>query len=155
MWMLNRFKESTLNKCPHQRLPMMDCPPIRMHIDENAIPQAVHQAAAVPLHWRDEVEAQLKEDEALGVISKVPVGTPTTWCHRMHVVPKLDGTPRRTVDLRSLNKNCIRESHHNARPYQQARVVPPNTWKTVTDAWNGYHSVPLHEDDRHLTTFAT
>ena len=29
------------------------------------------------------------------------------------------------------------------------------TWKTVTDAWNGYHSVPIHPDDRHLTTFLT
>ena len=29
------------------------------------------------------------------------------------------------------------------------------TWKTVTDAWNGYHSVPLRESDRKLTTFIT
>ena len=25
----------------------------------------------------------------------------------------------------------------------------------MTDAWNGYHSVPLREEDRHLTTFIT
>ena len=25
----------------------------------------------------------------------------------------------------------------------------------MTDAWNGYHSVPLRESDRHLTTFIT
>ena len=30
-----------------------------------------------------------------------------------------------------------------------------NTYKTVTDAWNGYHSVPLREEDRHLSTFIT
>ena len=40
-------------------------------------------------------------------------------------------------------------------PYQQARLVPPHTYKSVTDAWNAYHSVPLHPDDRHLTTFMT
>ena len=40
-------------------------------------------------------------------------------------------------------------------PFHQARSVPPDTYKTVTDAWNGYHSVPLHEDDRHFTTFIT
>ena len=28
-------------------------------------------------------------------------------------------------------------------------------WKTVTDAWNGYHSAPLRESDHHLTTFIT
>ena len=33
--------------------------------------------------------------------------------------------------------------------------MPKHTWKTVTDAWNGYHSVPLREADRHLTTFIT
>jgi hypothetical protein len=33
--------------------------------------------------------------------------------------------------------------------------VPNRKKKTVFDAWNGYHSVPLHEDDRHLTTFIT
>ena len=34
-------------------------------------------------------------------------------------------------------------------------ICPPSYKKTVFDAWNGYHSVPLHEDDRHLTTFIT
>ena len=29
------------------------------------------------------------------------------------------------------------------------------TWKTVSDVWNGYQSVPLRQSDRHLTTFTT
>ena len=40
-------------------------------------------------------------------------------------------------------------------PFELAKGIPPNTWRTVTDAFNGYHSVPLHPDDRHLTTFST
>ena len=40
-------------------------------------------------------------------------------------------------------------------PFQIARRIPNNTWKTVTDAWNGYHSITLQEEDRHLTTFIT
>ena len=99
------------------------------------------------------MKAQLDEDVALGVLSKVPPGVPTTWCHRMHVVPKPDGSPRRTIDLRLLNKHCIRESYHLVPPFKQARQVPPHTYRTVTDAWNGYHTVPLREEDRHLTTF--
>ena len=27
--------------------------------------------------------------------------------------------------------------------------------KTVLDNWHGYHSVPVHPADRHLTTFLT
>lgn len=40
-------------------------------------------------------------------------------------------------------------------PFHQARQVPSGKHKTVFDAWNSYHSVPLHEDDRHKTTFIT
>ena len=45
--------------------------------------------------------------------------------------------------------------HIGVSPFHLARKIPKGTWKTVTDAWNGYHSVPLRESDRHLTTFIT
>ena len=40
-------------------------------------------------------------------------------------------------------------------PYVSAQGIPLNTWRTVTDARNGYHSIPLHPDDKYLTTFIT
>ena len=40
--------------------------------------------------------------------------------------------------------------HHHS-----TKQVPHNTKKTVLDAWKGYHSVPIHPDDQHLTTFIT
>ena len=73
----------------------------------------------------------------------------------MVITRKHDGTPRRTVDLSPLNKFCRRETFASETPFKLARRVPSNTWKSVTDAWNGYHSVPLRESDRHLTTFIT
>ena len=33
--------------------------------------------------------------------------------------------------------------------------MPNEKKKTVFDAWNGYHSVPISEEDCHLTTFIT
>ena len=33
--------------------------------------------------------------------------------------------------------------------------MPHGLKKTVFDAWNGYHSVPIREEDRHYTTFIT
>ena len=154
-WLLTRYAASTFNKCPHQQLPGMTGPPVRIHVDPLASPTAVHTPSTVPPHWQDEVEQQLNDDVSLGVLEKVPIGEPSMWCHRMVPVKKADGTPRRTVDLSPLNRHCLRETHHVKPPYQQARSIPPNTWKTVTDAWNGYHSVPIHQDDRHLTTFIT
>ena len=145
-WLLARFGDSTFNKCPHQTLPMMTGPPIKIHIDPTAIPVAVHTPALTPIHWCDEIKEQLDTDVRLGV---------TTWCHRAIWTRKPDGGPRRVVDLQSLNLHCIRDTHHTVPPFQQARTIPPDTFRTVTDAWNGYHSVPVCEENRHLLTFIT
>ena len=43
----------------------------------------------------------------------------------------------------------------NEHPDNWARSLPKKAWKSVTDVLKGYHSVPLHKEDRHLTTFIT
>ena len=134
---------------------MMDGPPLRLMVDKNATPSACHKAIPVPLHWMEKVKADMDRDVQLGVIEPVPVGEPVNWCHRMVVTAKKNGDPRRTVDLQSLNRHAKRETHYTSSPFHQARTVPHGTKKTVLDAWNGYHSVPLHPDDRHYTTFIT
>ena len=154
-WLINRFSSSTFNTCPHQPLVGMTGPDIELHVDPSAKPIACRTPAMVPLHWQEEVEEQIKNDVALGVLEKVPFGEPSAWCHRMVITRKADGSPRRTVDLSPLNKHCQREVHHVKPPFQQAKSIPAGTWKTVTDAWNGYHSVPIRKEDRHLTTFIT
>lgn len=154
-WLLKQFASSTFNTCPHQPLPCMVGPPIEMHLDSTATPRVCHTPATVPLHWQEKVKSDLERDVALGVIEKVPYGEPVTWCHRMVVTRKHDGTPRRTVDLSPLNKFCKRETFVTESPFHLARKIPGGTWKTVSDAWNGYHSVPLKDTDRHLTTFIT
>ena len=85
----------------------------------------------------------------------LPYGEPVTWCHRMVVTRKHDGSPRRSVDLSPVNKHCRKETFASESQFHLARRIPPNTWKIVSDAWNGFHSVPLRESDRHLTTFIT
>jgi len=105
-------------------------------INENAQPSAHHKASPIPVHWEKEVHDGLLRDEAL-------------------VTRKHDGSPRRTVDLSPLNRYCKWETHNLESPFHVARRVPAHTWKTVTDAWNGYHLVPLKESDCHLTTFTT
>jgi len=154
-WLLERYAASTFNTCPHRALPCMEGPAVEIHLDPTATPKACHTPANVPIHWQQRVYDDLLRDEALGVIERVPYGEPVTWCHRMVITRKHDGTPRRTVDLSPLNKFCQRETFAMESPFHLARRIPKNTWKTVTDAWNGYHSVPLRESDRHLTTFIT
>ena len=134
---------------------MMQGPPIRLMVDPDAAPVAHHTPVPVPVHWQEEVKAGLNRDVRLGVIEPVPVGDPVTYCHRMVICAQKNGKPRRTVDMQSLNANATRETHHTQSPFHQARSVPAGMKKTVFDAWNGYHSIALHPDDRHLTTFIT
>ena len=154
-WLGETYKASTWNKCPHQVLKGVTGPDLKLHLDPNAEPKAVHTPSKVPLHWDEKVKQQLLDDVNLGVLEPVPHGQPSEWCHRMVVTRKPDGSPRRTVDMSALNRVCRRETHHVKPPFNQARSIPNNTWKTVTDAWNGFHSVPLAKEDRHLTTFIT
>ena len=154
-WLLDRYSSSTFNKCSHQQLPLMEGPPISILIDPKAQPVMFNTPATIPIHWMEDVRMKLEEDVRLGVLERVPMGEKPTWCFRMVLARKPDGSPRRTVDLSPLNKFCYREPHHVQPPFQQAKSIPPNTYKTVLDAWNGYHSVPIREADRHLTTFIT
>jgi len=133
----------------------MEGPPMRLMVDPDAEPTAYHTPIPVPIHWREEVKAGLDQDVRLGVIEQVPIGEPVTWCHRMVICSKKNGKPRRTIDFQPLNVHATRETHHTLSPFHQARCVPQGKKKTVFDAWNGYHSVPLHANDRHLTTFIT
>lgn len=102
---------------------------IRIHVYPNATPSAVHTHAQVPIHWKEEVKAQLDADVALGVIEKLEPNTPSKWCHRAIWVRKPDGSPRRVVDFQSLNRQCQRDTHHTIPSFQQARTIPPSTYR--------------------------
>ena len=154
-FLVDYYKSSTFNTCDHQPLPLMDGPPMKLMVDPDAEPVAYHTPVPVPLHWQNDVKAGLDQDVRLGVLEPVPIGEPVTWCHRMVVCAKKTGKPRRTVDLQPLNRHATRETHHIPSPFHQARSIPHGTKKTVLDAWNGYHSVPIRKEDRHLTTFIT
>ena len=144
------------NCCENQTLPLItNSPPMALHVDTQARPVAAHKPAPVPLHWQREVKEGLDNDVAMGVLEKVEVGEPTTWCSRMVVCAKKDGRPRRTVDLKALNKVSVRQTHSVKAPFHQATSVPADTWRTCLDAWNGFHSIPLKLEDRHMTTFIT
>ena len=126
-----------------------------INIKKNAQPTAVHKPVPVAIHWRDEVKQQLDQDCKLGVLEKVNVNNPAEWCHKMVVVPKKTGRPRRTVDLQPLNRVTVRQTHHTQSPWHLARSIPANMKKTTCDVWNSFHAVPIREEDRKYTQFIT
>ena len=153
--LLEYYKYSVFNNRSEDPLPEMAGPPLDIHIDEDAEPFACHKATPVPIHWDEEFHEDLLKDVNRDVLERVPHGEPVTHCHKVVLRRKPGGPLRRTVDYSPLNRKCKRETHSMEPPAIVARRVPPNTWKTVTDAADGYHSIPLRESDRHLTTFIT
>ena len=114
-----------------------------------------NRSGIAPVHWEEEVRKQLARDVELVILEKVPPNTPTLWCHRMVVVRKQKGSPRRMVDMQRLNDASLRQTHPVLSPYQKDMNVLKGSYKTVTDAWEGYHSVPLDKASSKLTTFVT
>ena len=83
---------------------MIKADPIRIHIDPEAIPKPALTAATVPIHFREAVKEQIKQDVEKGVIEPVKSGVPTVWQARMQVVGKPDGTPRKLLDISNLKR---------------------------------------------------
>ena len=154
-FIINHYSTSTMNLCPHQKLPECDGPPLHFTLKPGAVPHAVYTPATIPVHWGEVVKAQIDRDVELGILTPVPPNEPAIWQHRMVVVKKHNGTPRRTVDMKKLNDASLRHSYPMLSPYQKAMTVPANSYKTVTDAWEGYHSVPLDEESSKMTRFIT
>ena len=57
--------------------------------------------------------------------------------------------------MQALNRTAVRQTHPTDTPFHLAAAIPRNSVKSILDCWNGYHSVPLAPEDRHLTTFIT
>ena len=85
----------------------------------------------VPIHWSQQVEEGIKRDIKIGIIEEVPANTPAKWCHKMVVTSK---------------PGSIKPG---------AQSITANSYKTVTDAWQGFHMIPIHKDSREYTTFLT
>ena len=154
LWLLDTFSETTFN-ISAEPLPQMSGKPQSFHITENAIPYSANSPIPIPHHWKEKVKQQLDKDVELGILHKAPLGEPTEWCMKMVTVPKKDGSPRRTIDFQPINKFCKREVHHTPCPFDIVSNLPPKCYKTVLDAYNGYHQVPLDEESIKLTTFIT
>ena len=57
--------------------------------------------------------------------------------------------------MQLLNNANLCQSHPKTSPYQQTMLVPAGVYKTVTDAREAFHAIPLDESSRKLTQFIT
>ena len=64
-WLLDYYSSSTFNICEKQPLPMMSGPPLKLIVDSEAKPHAVHTPIPVPVHWQKALKASLDRDVRL------------------------------------------------------------------------------------------
>ena len=148
-------EESAMNTCTHQDLPAISGGKMTMHFKENAVPDPAYTPAKVPIHFKEATKALLDSDERLGVIERVPQGTPTVWASRMIMQRKKSGALRRTIDLQKVNKSTLRETNYTSSPHNLVCDIPQGQYKAVIDCWNSYHAVELDEVASAATTFVT
>ena len=91
--------------------------------------------------------------ERMGVISKI--NTSTDWCAGMVVVPKQSGDVRICVDLKSLNKNVLREPHPMPKVDDTLALLAGATIFSKLDANSGFWQIPIAPESQPLTTFIT
>jgi hypothetical protein len=57
--------------------------------------------------------------------------------------------------MSALKTASYRVTHPGAPPFLEAQSVLADSYKTVTDAWQGFHMIPLYADSREFTDFVT
>ena len=62
---------------------------------------------------------------------------------------------RRTVSMSGLKKASNRMTHLGLSPFLQAQDIPPNSYEIVTNAWQGFHMIPLDPESIKFTRFKT
>ena len=125
----------------------------RIHIDRSVKPVA-QSPRRVPFHVRKQVEEQLDDLEASGIIEAVE--GPTPWVSPIVVIPKRDRNKVRIcVDMRSPNTAVRRERH--PMPTLDEIIHDLNGAKVFSklDLNQAYHQIELHPDSRYITTFVT
>ena len=50
---MEQYKSTAFNTCEIQQLPIMTGPPLKLHIDPDERPFAVHKPVNVSLHWQE------------------------------------------------------------------------------------------------------
>ena len=77
---------------------------MKIHTKPDTVPCCCQKPTVVPLNFRAKVKADIEADVMKGILERVPVGEPDSWCSRLVIQEKKNGKARRTVDLSYLSK---------------------------------------------------
>ncbi|XP_073152363.1 uncharacterized protein [Henckelia pumila] len=78
-----------------------------------------------------------------------------TWLSNVVLVPKSSGKWRMCVDFRDLNKACPKDCYPLPRIDQLVDSTVGHQYLCFMDAYQGYHQIPLAEEDQDKVSFTT
>ena len=105
----------------------------------------------VPLYKRQALEEEIKKLEDRGLIEK----STSPWSSQTVMVQKKDGTWRMCVDYRALNEKTIKDAYPLTRIDENLDSLEGAEWFSSLDLDMAYHQVPMAEEDKSKTSFAT
>ncbi|XP_062714057.1 uncharacterized protein K02A2.6-like [Aedes albopictus] len=127
---------------------------VRLQINDSIKP-VQHTKCHVPIPLQEKVQQEIDHLLEQDIIEAAPRDSP--WISRLVVSPKA-GDPssvRLCVDMRAANKAIVPQ-HHPLPTFED--IVPHLNdcrWFSKIDLVKAFHQVPLAEDSRFITTFAT
>lgn len=98
-----------------------------------------------------ELKAQLDKELSKGWIRP----SQSEWGAPVLFVPKKDGSWRKCIDYRVLNKHTIKSKYPLPNIEDCLDKVSGAQFFTSLDLRSGYHQIPMDEDDIHKTAFNT
>lgn len=134
--------------------PVFDIEPVKINIDKSVTPKKVRYTC-IPLHWRKEVNRQLKDLEERGIIEKVSDWNKIKWVSSMLAVPKANGKLRVVVDLREPNRAVIRDVFVMPTLDSVLSTLAGCKVFSTIDLSDAFYHIPLHEESKYITTFWT
>ena len=152
-YLLDAFGSTTFNASGV--FPTLNVSPMKIQLKSDAVPRAYNIPNTVSLHTKEPLKKLIFSLADRGIISGVDVDRISPWRSKIVTRKKKDGRIRFTADFSYLSSQCIRTPHPFDSPFRLASQVPNGTYKSVLDAVDGYFSIPLAEECRHLTTFIT
>jgi len=145
LWSLIRTYSDIFSNAPgktdviEHRIVLTDSNPVRA------------KAYPVPYSLREEVKVELSEMVKLGIVepSNSPYSSP------LLMVKKKDGTNRPVVDYRGLNRITVFDAEPMPNADDIFAKISGSCWFSKMDFCKGYWQIPMAEDDRAKTAFAT
>ena len=116
--------------------------------DETLIKDAPRR---IPIFKRDILDEEVKKLEQKGLIEK----SNSLWSAQTVLVRKKDGSLRMCVDYKILNEKTIKDAFPIPRINDNFDAHSGSDWFTSLDCDMPYHQVPVAEEDKEKTAFAT